>query len=306
MGKTNVLDGLIPFLTMAAQQIGRELVGIIPAVTTDMTAAQAGKGQPVRIPITPQAKAYDITIGTEPDTSGDDFGNVEMRIDNFRVAHFTWNGEEEMALGATANGLKENQILQRMRTLVNEIEASVFAEAISGAKGGNYGVHGVTPFAGADMREFAQMVKMLNDAGSPHSGRQMVLNTTHAAALRNKPNLFRANESGETSLLRQGVLAELYGFAIRESGGAKLMRVGPANATPSAVFTRDAIILATRAPALPEGGDRAADVTVVSDPVSGLSFQVAAYEGYMNRRVEIRVAWGVKTVNPQNSFVLLG
>ena len=300
------LDRLIPFLTVAVQQIGRELVGIIPAVMMDMTAASAGKNQKIRVPITPKADAEDIVIGTPPTGDGDDFGDIELEIDNFKRAWFQWNGEEELALGATVNGLKENQIMQRLRTLVNAMEASVFTEAITGAAGGSYGVPGTPPFINDDMREFAQLVKMLNDAGSPQYGRQMVLNTSAAAALRNKPNLFKVNEAGESGLLRQGVFATLYGFDIRESGGARVMEVGGVETLPSAVFTRDAILLATRAPALPEGGDEADDVTTVTDSVSGLTFQVAAYPGYLTRRIEVRVAWGVKTVNPQNSFILHG
>jgi len=300
------LDRLIPFLTVAVQQIGRELVGMIPAVTMDMTAASAGKNQKIRVPITPKADAEDIVIGTPPTGAGDTFGDIELEIDNFKRTWFKWNGEEELALGATVNGLKENQIMQRLRTLVNAMEASVFAEAIRGATGGNFGVPGTTPFGSGDMREFAQLVKMLNDAGSPQYGRQMVLNTTAAAGLRNKPNLFRVNEAGESGLLRQGIFANIMGFDIRETGGATTMEVGGNQTLPSAVFTRDAILLAARAPALPDGGDSADDVTAVTDSVSGLTFQVASYPDYLQRRIEIRVAWGVKTVNPQNSFVLHG
>jgi len=75
---------------------------------------------------------------------------------------------------------------------------------------------------------------------------------------------------------------------------------------PSAAFTRDAIVLATRAPAMPKRGDSAKDVTNITDPVSGLTFQVAYYGGYRQERIEIGAAWGVKTVNPQHSIVLLG
>jgi len=75
---------------------------------------------------------------------------------------------------------------------------------------------------------------------------------------------------------------------------------------PSAGFTSDAIALATRLPALPEGGDNAKDTYVVTDPVSGLSIQVALYGKYLQNFVELRLAWGQKSVNPQNSVVLIG
>jgi hypothetical protein len=75
---------------------------------------------------------------------------------------------------------------------------------------------------------------------------------------------------------------------------------------PSAAFTSDAIVLATRLPALPRNGDSAKDITVITDVVSGLSLQVAMYTRYMQNLVELRMCWGVKAVNPEFSSVLLG
>jgi len=303
----NVLDELIPDLYDSLQAVSRELVGIIPAVTASMTADAVAQNQILCIPVTPASENFDITIGKEPEVDGDEFENIEVKIAKFRIAKpILWNGEEELGLGATHGGLLANQFTQRMRSLVNEMEADLFHEAIVGARGGNYGLPGVTPFAGGSMRDFAQLVKLMNDAGAPQADRQMVLNTTAAAELRDNSNLFKVNEAGESGLLRQGVIGRLYNFDIRESAGARQMGIDTGVYLPNAVFTRDAILLATRAPYLPEGGDEATDVFPVTDPLSGLTFQVASYPGYLNRRVEIRVAWGVKTVNPQNSFVLHG
>jgi len=303
----NVLDDLIPDLYASLQVISRELVGIIPAVTANMTADSVAKNQILRVPVTPASENFDITIGTEPSVDGDEFDNIEVKISKFRIAKpILWNGEEELGLGATHDGLLANQFTQRMRSLVNEMEADLFREAISGARGGNYGVPGTTPFAGSSMRDFAQLVKLMNDKGAPQTDRQMVLNTTAAAELRDNSNLFKVNEAGDAGLLRQGVIGRLYNFDIRETGGATTMTVGGSETLANAVFTRDAILLATRAPAMPAGGDKAADVTVITDFVSGLSFQVAVYPGYRNRRIEIGAAWGVATVNPDHSFVLLG
>jgi hypothetical protein len=75
---------------------------------------------------------------------------------------------------------------------------------------------------------------------------------------------------------------------------------------PSVGFTSDAIVLATRLPAIPKNGDKAIDITTITDTVSGLSFQAAMYPGYLQNLVELRVAWGVKSVNPEFSAVLLG
>src|SRR5581483_2305463 len=60
--------------------------------------------------------------------------------------------------------------------------------------------------------------------------------------------------------------------------------------TPNLAFSRNALVLATRAPALPEEGDMAADRTAITDPRSGLSFEVAMYLQYRRVRYEISIA----------------
>lgn len=71
-------------------------------------------------------------------------------------------------------------------------------------------------------------------------------------------------------------------------------------------FTRGAIQLVTRAPALPGGSDSAVDSSMLTDPRSGLSFEVRVYNGYRKMRMELACAWGVKTIKPEHVAVLLG
>lgn len=71
-------------------------------------------------------------------------------------------------------------------------------------------------------------------------------------------------------------------------------------------FARSAIILAARGPALPSGGDAAVDRMTITDPISGLSFDVAVYVGYQKKMINVAIAWGKKVVKPEHLALLQG
>lgn len=72
------------------------------------------------------------------------------------------------------------------------------------------------------------------------------------------------------------------------------------------VFDRSAIWLATAAPELPEEGDSADDATFVTDPRSGITFEVRLYKGYRQVRYELGLAWGVGVAKEEHLGLLLG
>lgn len=71
-------------------------------------------------------------------------------------------------------------------------------------------------------------------------------------------------------------------------------------------FSADAIVGAFRPPALPNQGDLAIDRMLITDPRSGMVFEISIYPGYRKVRAEVALAWGVEMVNPAHSAILLG
>lgn len=75
-------------------------------------------------------------------------------------------------------------------------------------------------------------------------------------------------------------------------------------------FDQMALHLVTRAPAMPIGPDgspmdQADDVTIVTDPFTGLSFQVAVYRQFQQVLYMVSIAWGVANVKPEHTALLI-
>jgi hypothetical protein len=376
----NTLTNLIPDLYAALDKVSREMVGFIPAVGRNSGAERAAVGEQVRVPVTPTGNVSDITPAMSvPNPTDQTISNVAIEITKSRAAEFGFIGEEQRGLnnGAGYMTVQSQMIAQAMRKLVNEVEADVAASYISTSRA--YGTAATAPFA-SDLGDTAQVRKILADNGSPMMDLNMVIDTTAGAKMRTLSQLTKANEAGGTDLLRQGVLLDVHGFAIRESaqvashtkgtgvnyvtnlgstlaegsvtiacdtgtgtivagdvvtfagdtnkyvvvsalasGSFKIAAPGlqqtladgvaitvGGSYTANMAFDREAIQLVTRVPAVPMEGDLAIDSMMLTDPISGLSFEVRVYPGYGKVRYDIRLAWGFKVIKPEHTSILLG
>lgn len=375
----NTLTGLVGQLYMAVDVQSRELVGFIPAVFRNTSMERAAVGQAVTYPTGGEGRSFDVTPAMQiPEPADVVLGSDSMVITKSKGVEFGWTGEEQRALNNGVGYLSQQGMLfaAALRTLTNEIESDLALEAALNASRA-WGTPGETPFE-TDVKDSAQLRKILDDNGAPVSGRAMLIDTSAGANLRNLKNLTAVNEAGTQMTLRDGELLPLHGFSVHESAGIRehessgvtgaattaagypvgsriIGATGAANIrrgdvvtfagdphryvvaaggsgtltlhapglrqpiaagataitvlpsfTPNVAFTQDAIHLAARAPALPTEGDAAIDRMTLTDPRSGLVYEVSLYAGYRKIRAEVAMAWGVKAVKPAHIAMLMG
>ena len=217
----NVLTDLAADIYKAADVVGRELVGFIPASTINADGSErAAKGDVVRASFTREASAVDVSESmTIPEGTDQTVDNKTLTISNARAVQIPYTGEDVLHLnnGIGFETVYGDQIAQAMRTLTNEMEQDLWEEAYTNSSRA-FGTAGTTPF-GSNFSEIAEIRQILVDNGMPQNDGQvsLVLNTLAGTNLRQLAQLQQANTAGGTDLLRQGILLDLQGLGIRES-----------------------------------------------------------------------------------------
>lgn len=216
----NVLTPFIPDLYQALDEVSRELVGFVPSVARNSSAARAAVGENVIVPISTALQSKDCSPAMQV-PEPDDFvlDNAAITINKSKNVSFGLNGEEYQGLD---NGIGANQVLaenfkQAIRTLVNEMEIDVAKEAAINASRA-FGTAGTAPFAN-DLKAAAHIKKILDDNGAPAIGRSLIIDTNAGVNLRGLTQLTNAGNAGTTMTLRQGELLPLFGLSIKESAG---------------------------------------------------------------------------------------
>jgi hypothetical protein len=382
----NTLSNLIPDVYAALDVVSRELVGAIPGVSRDASADGVAVGQTLRAHQTRSNGALgDVAAAMAfPAAADQTIDNKSLTITKSRFAPFSWTGEEQRGLDNGGPGylsIKQDQIAQAFRALVNEMEADVCTALYQGGSRAT-GASGTIPFA-SNLGDSAQVRRILDDNGAPMSGRSLVIDTAAGAALRTIGQLTKANEAGTSMTLRDGELLNMHGFSIRESaqiqrpavgtsstaivatGGVALgatsivlkaagtgtivagdvitiadddskyvVTVGAAAVSGATIqiaapglrkaivgekaitiaatgarniaFSSNALVLAARVPIMPAEGDLAIDSEIITDPRTGISFDLRCYPGVGMVTYRLQAAWGWKVIKPEHVAVLMG
>lgn len=382
----NTLTDLAADIYVAIDNVGREVTGMIPAVTRNTGSKAAAKDDTVRSAFAPSVSPTTLTPAmTIPEGTGQTVANKTMTLNTMETVEIPWTGEgiKSVNNGAGYETIYGDMIAQAMRAHVNAIEGDLVVAARAAASRA-YGTAGTTPFATTnDYTDASNVLKILKDNGAGRFDNQLVINTAAGANFLGKQ--VAADSAGTDRMLRQGVLLDLAGMPVRESGqlsthtagtaasattdttgyavgstsitlasagtgtilaGDVITFAGDTNkyvvvtgdtdvsgggtivlqepglrvaiaASTTAItvtgthsdnlcFSRNAVELAMRPPADPIGGDAAADMMMVQDPVSGLAFSISVYKGRKKAMIAVDALYGVKAWLPEYIALLLG
>ena len=200
---SNTLTGLIPDLYAALDVVSRELVGFIPAVTTDAQVNRAAVGQNVTVAVAPDSNSMvDTTPAMSvPSAADQTIGNVSIQITKSKAVPFSWEGNEQVGLNSGAGYLtiRANQIAQAMRTLANAVELDLAALYATTSRAA--GTVGTVPFI-TNTAALSAARKILVDNGAPTSDLQLVIDTNAGANLHTLYNINSSRDVAAQSLIR--------------------------------------------------------------------------------------------------------
>lgn len=286
------------FLTLQQNQIAQAMRAAVNEIETDIAAA-AYKGA---------SRAYGSAASTPFGTAGDYSDAAQLRkilddngaplADRALVLNTTAGANirahQAQAYMAGDNALQRNGVLfdingfaLRESAQVPTVTAGTMASAstVSGALTVGQTTLSLKNATGTGTVAAGDIITLANDT--------------------NKYVVAAASFAGANPATGDTITLAAPGIRMAQTAAERVITV-IATAARNIGFNRNAILLATRLPALPAEGDLASDRTTVTDPNSGLSFEVAIYPGYMMNVYHLRVAWGVSVLKPEYVAVLLG
>lgn len=225
----HTLTDLAADIYVAADRVGRELVGMIPAVTMNRGSEAAAKDDTVRSHFTASVSPTTLTPAmTIPEGTGQTVSNKTLTLNTMETIEIPWTGEgiKHVNNGSGYETIYGDMIAQAMRAHVNAIEGDLVVAARAAACRA-YGTAGTTPFGTAsDYTDGSNVLKILKDNGAGSFDNQLVINTATGANFLGKQAA--VNAAGSSDILRQGVILDVAGMPLRESGQLSTHTAGTA------------------------------------------------------------------------------
>jgi hypothetical protein len=221
----NVLTDLAADIYVAADIVAREQVGAVSSVVINGNASErVAVGGVVRSHFTRAAPLIENATAsmTIPEGTDQTVDNKTATISKTANVQIPWTGEDIRSVnnGSGFETIYGDQIAQAMRAITNKIEQNLLLDIYVNASR-VVGASGTTPFA-SNFDVMAEMRQILADNGTPTSDGQIftILSSVAGTKLRNLAQLQKANEAGSDRMLRQGVLLDLQGIALKETAFA--------------------------------------------------------------------------------------
>ena len=283
------------FLTLKQGQIAQAIRAAVNEMELDIAAAAAAGA----------SRAIGATAGTAP-VLADWAGAKKILDDNgapISDRTSVINTTAGVALRSTANLYKVNEAgengLLRNGTLGNLYgfdirESAQVQTATAGAMSGANSTGALT------VGQTVLPLKNATGTGTVSAGDIITIaNDT------NKYVVAAASFAGANPATGDTITLAAPGLRMAQTSADRVLTVF-ATSTRNAAFTRNAILLATRLPAIPPEGDLASDRMTITDPISGIALEFAAYPGYRMITYHVSVAWGVKVIKPEHLAIIIG
>ena len=223
----NTLTDLIVTIYDALDTVAREQIGLIPAVRKfAYPGKKVAQNEPITYPIvpafgTPSALSASNIIA---DPAGVVVGKDTLLMDQVIGISWGWNGEEATGLGNSGifASTQADAFKQAFRSIANAIELAIANQIVYACRA--TGAQGTIPFATADdLSGLSAPRYALEENGMWMPGKmKYVMNNSAMERLRAKQGIvFKANESGDQQRQLTGVVAQLEGWQLGQSGQLK-------------------------------------------------------------------------------------
>jgi hypothetical protein len=236
MANSQTLTGFTELLYQARDIVCREPVGFASSVIINSGSEGVSLGGTVKSFVAGQPTLNTSHTPAMTVPAGDDMTSTveEMTIGQVARVNIPLKGETVRQLDNTVGrqNFVNNVLAQAMRVIVNAIESHVGTVVKNGSSRA-VGTAGTTPFASAHAL-IPQCNQILTDNGAPQDGqRSLIVSTSAATNLKLLSHLYKVNEGGSPATLRNGVLLDIDGVAIKQSAGVASHTKGTLGGSPT-------------------------------------------------------------------------